>query len=85
MKKNELIEILSNLPGNPRILIEGYEGGLTDVKEEKIRFVPIVLLDANECYNYTGPHEEVSLDDIRARLLWDDKAYESCNAYIIER
>lgn len=85
MLKSELISLLSLLPGNPTMMVEGYEGGLCDIFPSSIQLAPIVIKDININESWNGPHEEMEADEVRERLLWDDTSYESCSAYIIRR
>ena len=85
MKKSELIAILQSLPGDPTILIQGYEGGLSDITEPKIKFHPVVLLDYNKGEWWQGPHEAVEIEDIRGTLLFQKEAFEAIPAYVIHR
>lgn len=68
MKVRELIDILSKLPQDLDVVINGYEDGAEDVDEELIRIVKI----RRGVYNnwYDGPHkllekwEDVQAEDV---------------------
>lgn len=65
----ELIECLENLPQDMRVLIPGYESGLSDtLLPSRVR----VKLNTQKGISYYGPHEEVypSSDD----LTYDEEA-----------
>lgn len=55
MKKSELMEILSNIPGDPVILIPGYEGGYNLVRSVDREIVGI--WDREVVANHYGNHD----------------------------
>lgn len=50
----DLIQKLSNFPSDLRVLVEGYEGGLSDILN--IKQVQVALNQHKE--DWLGPHEE---------------------------
>jgi len=59
MTASKLIQVLSRLPPLTPILVEGYEGGMSDVKILR----PVVYLPNYNSEGYYGPHEEVNPND----------------------
>lgn len=56
MTVKELIDKLSELPQDLRVLVSGYEGGYRDL--ENVGGESIFAADVNSAWYY-GPHEEV--------------------------
>lgn len=66
MKVKELLEKLKQLPPDDMILIEGYEGGLSDpLPLKSVR----VKLDIHP-ESYYGPHDEADDGEINAHVLY---------------
>jgi len=65
MTAKELIEILKKLNPSTMILVEGYEGGLSDIIEAKTLKVE---RDINS-EHYYGRHEEAKVGDVEAWFL----------------
>lgn len=83
--KSELIALLAALPGDFPIMIQGYEGGLCDISEDKVVFEPFVCLNRNE-EGFEGPHEAYKAEDIRGEFLFEEeKKFTFVRAYVIRR
>ena len=50
----ELIKVLSMAPGNQKVLVEGYEGGLSELR---IKQNVLIKLNVHK-EDYMGPHEK---------------------------
>lgn len=62
MTVQELIAILQTHPGDMRVVVEGYEGGLNDPLSPKV--VEINLnVEAHKDTWYYGPHDYARADD----------------------
>ena len=57
MKVSELIEILQKMPPGILVMVNGYEGGIGDLKPENVRATNAVLNEHKNCAYY-GPHAE---------------------------
>lgn len=55
MLKSELIRLLEALPGDPEILVDGYEGGATTLEPSMV-FEDVVFRNGNAGSSYTGLH-----------------------------
>jgi hypothetical protein len=58
MKVAELMLLLSTFPEDHNVYVEGYEGGLEDVKSDRVNTVR-VLRDGIGPDPYQGPHEHI--------------------------
>lgn len=65
MNVQELIEKLSTLPPGTRVVVDGYEGGVSDPCDPEL---VTVRLDVNPSH-YLGPHEIDPTGDIPAVYL----------------
>lgn len=65
MTVNELIQILSQLPKDQKILVNGYEGGFCDISS--VRPIKVKLNVHTE--TYYGPHDDVDGADTEAFLI----------------
>lgn len=71
LTKNELIELLLKIPGNPKVLVDGYEGGLSDLTIEKI-FEKEVVLNVMSEDSWDGRHRALGMDS----CVYDLEDYE---------
>jgi hypothetical protein len=65
MTAKELIEKLTSYPAEVRVLVDGYEGGFSEISSVKIT---MVKLNANS-ENYNGPHDEVEGADTEVIVI----------------
>lgn len=65
MTVKELIQILSELPKDQRVLVDGYEGGYCDILRAQIIKVKLNVHDET----YYGPHDDIEGADTEAILL----------------
>ncbi len=64
MNVGELVEALKKYPQDARILVQGYEGGFSDIVIKKT----LVKLDVNK-EDWNGPHDDVNGADTPAVVL----------------
>lgn len=65
----ELIEKLKKCPGNALVLVQGYEGGFSDIAT--LKETQVELNYYKEDWN--GPHEETTNSNTSAILILRDK------------
>jgi hypothetical protein len=65
MKVKELVEILSKMPNDALVLVDGYEGGLSEVVIPKLTQVELNV----HTEDYNGPHEESPKGSQQAVIL----------------
>jgi hypothetical protein len=82
MTNKELIEHLSTLDPDTRIIVRGYEGGCTELETHKIKPM-VVLLGYHGKSSYYGEHECYYPEDY---IDPDDlKEYERVDAIMLDR
>ena len=57
MNISELVDILVRYPLDTRVIVDGYEGGFSDVKPEEIKIINIKL-DGMIVRDWFGPHSK---------------------------
>ena len=67
MNTKELIELLSTLPPDMRVVVRGYEDGVDDV--QGFRHTRLIL-NKNKGTWYYGAHEENNNGEVEAVELW---------------
>lgn len=55
LTKNELIELLQKIPGNPKVLVNAYESGLSDLTAETV-YEEFAVLNRRDEDGYSGRH-----------------------------
>jgi len=82
MTNKELIEHLSTLDPDMKIMVRGYEGGCEDLEIHQIK-PSVVLLDYYQGYSYYGEHKHYDLNDW---LDPEDRAkYKVIDAILLDR
>ena len=74
MKISELITILQQKDPNLLVMVEGYEGGLSDIEEKKIEETS-VYMEGYHDWQYYGNHEERDEDLCLDRDEQEEKEY----------
>jgi hypothetical protein len=69
MKVSELIEILQKMPPDIFVMVDGYEGGITDLTPNHVEEVSVVLNEHKGC-DYYGPH---AVEEDTCVQPWEEK------------